>query len=366
MLPLLLYIVLQVLSLSQGLNSTDDHPRKSAVNHADHSDKQIELSMLSLSQGCSGVVRAFYQNTTVDVTLNLLDSEEKKELSTQICENLGCGKVFKHGDSATIRNGVCLAGCILRDSQLHNCTTAAEHDCINATKIICESTEISPTAVNTTDLGFITHTAESTAGMATKPGSGVSAAATGCFVLSLALLLLILLNAAVCVHFKRGKACAIRRCHNNSHIRTEYQLNAQMGTYQQFLPTVEAVHQLESLGPRLTSNLGYRMARITNQTSHDSDDSNSEYQNSYRAQRLHQNYSHSKESPSFPEQIPLNHHSTQMTGSTVGYKDHHVPRNLGQETDHRSTTSEELYANVPNSKYFSERDSSVSSDSDNN
>ncbi|XP_051575774.1 T-cell differentiation antigen CD6-like isoform X2 [Myxocyprinus asiaticus] len=580
--PLLLYIVLQVLSLSQGLNSTDDHPPKSVANHADHSDKQIEPYMLRLSRGCSGVVRALHQNTTVDVTLNLLDSQEKKELAIQICKNLGCGQVFEHGVSATIRNDVCLAGCILRESKLHNCTTAAERDCINATKIICEhqavrlvgshdrcagrvellqsgqwgtvcdddfdmrsgnivcaqlgcgrarkqtflgagrgpihiskmkcngsesnlwecnrnnsmpsnycghkedaglvcseSTEISPTTVNTTDLGFITHTAESTAVTSTKPGSGLSAATIGCFILSIALLLFILSNAAVCVHFKRGLACVICQCHSNSHTSTENQSNAQIGTYQQFLPAAGTVRQYECLGPRLSSNYGYKFARRTNQTSHNSDSSDDsiyEYHNSDRVQRLHQNYSHTvdvndssstssgesyentktdmnnipksrketpsllekspltppgdnhipgtnchvdandsdstssgewyenkktdvennlqsdneespslpekslqtpdsdqmtgntayskphipisqvyandsestssgecyqntdidaktflqsgKESPSFPEQTPLNHHSTQMTGSTVDYKDHHVPRNL--------------------------------------
>ncbi|XP_051577695.1 T-cell differentiation antigen CD6-like isoform X3 [Myxocyprinus asiaticus] len=582
MLPLLLYIVLQAVSLSQGLNSTDDLPPKSVAN-ADHSDKQIEPSMLSLSRGCSGVVRALHQNTTVDVTLNLLDSQEKKQLANQICESLGCGQVFEHGVTATVRSGTCLAGCILRDSKLQNCTTDADHDCTNATEIICEhqavrlvgghdrcagrvelllsgywgtvcddnfdmrsgnvvcaqlncgiakklsnlgagtgpiyiskmkckgsesnlwvcnlndttpsnycghkedagvvcseSTEISPTTDNTTK--FITHTAETTAVSAMEPVSRVSAAAIGCFILSILLLLFILSNATVYVHFKRGQACAIPQHHSNSHASTEYQSSAQIGTYQQSVPATGEVRQYEIPGPRPSSDYAYRFSRRTNRTSHNSDssaDSNYEHHNSDRVQRLQNNlhidanYSSStssgegyenaktdmnnilksqflndsdstssgewyentkidmennlqsdneenpslpekslqtlhsaqmtantaaygephlpnsqvdvndsdstssgecyqnidadtflqpgKESPSLPEQTLLNHHSTQMTGSTAGYEDHHAPGNLSQETDNISISSEASYVNVPPIKDSPERE--VSSDS---
>ncbi|XP_042611499.1 T-cell differentiation antigen CD6-like isoform X1 [Cyprinus carpio] len=117
---------------------TDEHPSKNAKKHPDHSDKQIELSTLSLSEGCFGVPRTLYKNTTVDLTLNLLDAEEKKALALQICERLSCGRVLEHGATATVHNGTCLANCILRDSNLHNCTTAAKGDCMNATQVICE------------------------------------------------------------------------------------------------------------------------------------------------------------------------------------------------------------------------------------
>lgn len=40
---------------------------------------------------------------------------------------------------------------------------------------------------------------------ATESSSGVSAAAIGCIILSIALLMLIILNAAAYVHFKRAK-----------------------------------------------------------------------------------------------------------------------------------------------------------------
>lgn len=101
----------------------------------------VELSALSLSEGCFGVPRAFYKNTTVDVTLNLLDAQEKSKLALQICERLKCGSVFNM--TAAVHNGTCLADCILRDSKLHNCTTAAKGNCMNATEVICgESSEI--------------------------------------------------------------------------------------------------------------------------------------------------------------------------------------------------------------------------------
>lgn len=103
----------------------------------------VELSTLSLSEGCFGVPRTLYKNTTVHVTLNLLDDQEKKELALQICERFSCGGVYEHGMSATVHNGTCLADCILRDSKLHNCTTAAKGDCRNATQVICgESSQI--------------------------------------------------------------------------------------------------------------------------------------------------------------------------------------------------------------------------------
>ncbi|XP_052000280.1 T-cell differentiation antigen CD6-like [Xyrauchen texanus] len=614
MLPLLLYIVLQAVHLSQGLNSTDDLPPKSVAN-ADHSDKQIEPSMLRLSRDCSGVVRALHHNTTVDVTLNLLDSQEKKELADQICESLGCGHFFEHGVTATVRNGTCLAGCILRDSKLHNCTTAAEHDCTNATEIICEHqavrlvgghdrcsgrvellqsghwgtvcddhfdmrsgnvvcaqlncgiaeyvsylgagtghiyiskmkckgsesnlwecnlndttpsnycghkedagvvcseiSEISPTTDDTTK--FITHTAETTVVSAMEPGSGVSAAAIGCFILSIVLLLFILSNATLCVHFKRGQACVIPQHHSYFHTSTESQSNVQIVTNQQFVPSAGEILQHEVPVPKLSTNYAYKYSRTTDRTSFNSDSSagsNYEHHNSDLVQRLRNNlhinavdandssstssgegyentsigtnnilksleetpsprektpsphekspstplsssghhlpevfndsdstssgewYEYTKidmennlqsdndenpslpenslqtlhsaqmtantdaygepclpnsqdvndsdstssgecyqnidadtflqsESPSLPEQTPLNHHSTQMTGSTGGYEDHHAPRNLSQETDNSSISSEASYVNVPPRKDSSERE--VSSDSD--
>ncbi|XP_056114550.1 antigen WC1.1 [Rhinichthys klamathensis goyatoka] len=301
---LLLCVALQALSFSQGLNGTDDLPSKSVAKHADHSDKQIELSTLSLSKGCSGVLRALHQNTTVHVTLNLLDAEEKKELALQICELFGCGHGFEIGTTAPVHSGTCLADCILKDSKLHNCTTAAEGDCTNATEVICEavkliggrdrcagrvelvhfgqwgtvcneyfdiksgqvvcaqlrcgsairtanfgagsgaihiskmkcngtesnlwecgpidntvnycghkedagivcseSVEITPTG-SITELELTTLVAVSTAVAVTERSSGVSAAAIGCIILSIVLLMFIIINTAVCVHFRRAK-----------------------------------------------------------------------------------------------------------------------------------------------------------------
>uniref|UniRef100_UPI00403D9844 T-cell differentiation antigen CD6 isoform 13 precursor n=1 Tax=Danio rerio TaxID=7955 RepID=UPI00403D9844 len=137
--PLLLLCVLfQALPLSQGLSVTDDHPSIKVSEHDNHTDQQIDLSTLSLSDGCSGTIRAFHQNTTISVTLNLLDAQEKSKLALQICENLGCGHVSEHSTTAAVHNGACVANCILRDSKLHNCTTAAKGDCMNATEVTCE------------------------------------------------------------------------------------------------------------------------------------------------------------------------------------------------------------------------------------
>ncbi|XP_016396490.1 T-cell differentiation antigen CD6-like [Sinocyclocheilus rhinocerous] len=393
MLLLLLRVVLQALSLSQGLNVTDERPSKSVKKHADHSDKQIELSTLSLSEGCFGVPRALYKNTTVDVTLNLLDAEEKKELALQICERLSCGRVFEHGATATVHNGTCLADCILRDSKLHDCTTAAKVDCMNATEVICEhravrlfggrdhcsgrvellhsgnwgtvcdddfdinsghvvctqlrcgsairldffgpgtgpihisqmkcngsesslwecssinttasnycghkedagvvcseSVEVIPTSGTTMNL--TTLVTVSTAMASAQSSSGVSAAAIGCVILSIALLMVIVLNAAAYAHFKRAKECVIHQQHSNSHTSLENQFNAQIGIYNTQSVHTAGGYQYENLGLRMSSNC--RFSKRTNRPTHNSDsstDSDYEHHNSSRLQRLHLNSS---------------------------------------------------------------------------
>ncbi|XP_039506847.1 T-cell differentiation antigen CD6-like isoform X3 [Pimephales promelas] len=381
---LLLCVVLQALSFSQGLNGTDDLSSKSVAKHADHPDIQIELSTLSLSKGCSGVLRAPHQNTTVHVTLNLLDAEKKKELALQICELVGCGHSLEIGTTATVHNGTCLANCILKDSNLHNCTTAAEGDCTNATEVICEavrltggrdrcagrvelshfgqwgtvcnedfkiisgqvicaqlkcgsavrvahfgvgsgvihiskmrcngtesnlwecdpidntgnycghkedagivcseSVEITPTG-STTELALTTLVAVAV----TERSSGVSAAAIACIILSIVLLMFIIINAAVCIHFQRAKACVIHQDHSNSHRSLEDQSNVQIGVYNTQIVSAVRGEQYESLGPRMSSNYG---RKFQNQATHNSDtDSDYEHQNSIRPQRLHLNNS---------------------------------------------------------------------------
>ncbi|XP_043117750.1 T-cell differentiation antigen CD6-like isoform X2 [Puntigrus tetrazona] len=394
MLLLLLCVVLQALSLSQGLNGTDDRSSKSVKKHADRSDKPIELSTLRLSEGCFGVPRALYKNTTVDVTFNLLDAQKKDELALQICARLGCGRVFKHSTTAAVHDGRCLADCILTNSKLHNCTTAAKGDCTNATEVICEqgavrlvggrdrcagrlelmhsgnwgtvcdddfdinsghvvctqlgcgsaiglnffgpgtgaiyisqmqcsgsesslwkcgsvnitasnycghkedvgvlcseSVEIVTTSA-TTELNLTTLLAVSTAVTFTESSSGVSPAAIGCIILSIALLMVIVLNAAAYVHFKRAKECVIHQQHSYSHSSLENQSNAQIGIYNTHtVHTVEGC-QYESLGPRMSSNYGRRCSKRTNRPNHNRDsstDSDYELHNRDRPQRLHLN-----------------------------------------------------------------------------
>ncbi|XP_077071108.1 uncharacterized protein LOC143723026 isoform X3 [Siphateles boraxobius] len=387
---LLLCVVLQALSFSQGLSGTDDIPSKSVATHADQSDKQIELSTLSLSMGCSGVLRALHQNTTVHVTLKLLDAEENKKFALQICELFGCGHVFEIGTTATVHNGTCLADCILKDSKLYNCTTAAEGDCTNATEVICEhqavkliggrdgcagrvelvhsgqwgtvcnddfdiksgqvvcaqlrcgssirkaffgagsgaihiskmkcngtesnlwecgpinntynycghkedagivcseSVEITPTG-STTELELTTLVAVSTAMAVTKRSSGVSAAAIGCIILSIVLLMFIIINAALFVHFKRAKACVIHQHHSNSHTSLEDQSNIQIADYNAQIVPAAGGQQYESLGPRMSSNYGRKFSKRLNQPTHNSD-SDSDYEHhSIRPQGLHLN-----------------------------------------------------------------------------
>ncbi|XP_057196478.1 T-cell differentiation antigen CD6-like isoform X5 [Triplophysa rosa] len=380
--PLLLFTVLQTLSLSQGFNITNDLPPKNVKKPEDHS--AIGLSMLSLSHGCSGVLRAHRTNITVDVTLNLLDAQELKDLANQICKNLGCGQ--EHAMNATVSSAVCLADCILKESKLHNCTTAAEDDCTNAIEVICEhqatrlaggqdrcvgrvellyngqwgtvcdddfdsgsgdvvcaqlgcgsmtklgyfgagtgpihiskmkcygternlwecsvndstptdycghkedigivcseSTMPTPTPSNTTYLTFMTWTAESSTVAAMKDNSGVSAAAVGCFILSVALLLFILSNAAVCVLFKR-KAYQIRQHQSDFPAGTEYQTNALTGIYNPRINTAPEACQYESLGSRQNSNYGHGFDRTANRSAHgSSSDSDYEHHNSDQA-----------------------------------------------------------------------------------
>ncbi|XP_051720911.1 T-cell differentiation antigen CD6 isoform X2 [Ctenopharyngodon idella] len=380
---LLLCVVLQALSVSQGLNGTD--ARQSVEEHA---DKPIELSTLSLSNGCSGVLSALHQNTTVDLILNPLD-EENKKLALQICERFNCGHVFKINTTATVHN----VTCILNNSKLHNCTTAAEGDCTVATEVICEhqvvrlvggqdrcagrvellhsgqwgtvcdddfnitsgqvvcaqlrcgsakrvdsfgagsraihiskmkcngternlwecgpinntagycghkedagivcseSVEITNTN-STTELELTTPVTVTTAVAATERIGGVSAAAIGCIILSIALFMFIMINSAVCVHFKRAKACVINQHHSSSYRSLEDQPNEQIGVYNTQIVPAARGHQYESLGPRMSSNYGRKFSKRTNQPTHNSDtDSEQEHHNSVRPQRLHLNNS---------------------------------------------------------------------------
>ncbi|XP_021322663.3 uncharacterized protein isoform X2 [Danio rerio] len=350
--PLLLLCVLfQALPLSQGLSVTDDHPSIKVSEHDNHTDQQIDLSTLSLSDGCSGTIRAFHQNTTISVTLNLLDAQEKSKLALQICENLGCGHVSEHSTTAAVHNGACVANCILRDSKLHNCTTAAKGDCMNATEVTCEhhkvqlvggpdhcagrvelldsgnwgtvcdddfnvtagnivcgqlncgsavrlgffragkgpihiskmkcngsesnlwecssnnntdsycghkndagvvcSGSIESSFTNSPTVPELTTLAASTVAMGGS--TGVSGAAIGCILLSIALLIFIVLNVAICLHFRKSK---------------------------------------KSLGPRMSSNYGSKISQRTNEPLHNLDrlsDSDYEPHNTDELQTLHLN-----------------------------------------------------------------------------
>ncbi|TRY86797.1 hypothetical protein DNTS_022603 [Danionella cerebrum] len=73
----------------------------------------VEISTLSLSDGCFGALRASLQNTTVYVFLDLLGDQEKNNLFLQTY-------------------------CIVGDSNLYNCTMTAERDCTDVTRVTCE------------------------------------------------------------------------------------------------------------------------------------------------------------------------------------------------------------------------------------
>ncbi|XP_059423169.1 clumping factor B [Carassius carassius] len=91
------------------------------------------------------------------------------------------------------------------------------------------------------------------------------------------------------------------------------------------------------------STAGYSGSHVPvshSQNGNDSDSTSSEecYQNTEIDENAFDHYG--EESPSLPEM-------SQMTENTDGNGDHHVPRNLSQETDNSSTASEASYVNVP-------------------
>ncbi|XP_056331074.1 T-cell differentiation antigen CD6 [Danio aesculapii] len=395
--PLLLLCVLfQALPLSQGLSARDDHPSTNVSQQADDTDNQIDLSTLSLSDGCSGTIRAFHQNTTIGVTLNLLDAQEKSKLALQICESLGCGRVFEHNATAAVHNGTCVANCILRDSKLHKCTTAAEGDCMNATEVTCEhhlvklvegrdrcagrvelldsgnwgtvcnddfnetagnivcaqlkcgsavrlgyfeagrgaihiskmkcngsesslwecsfnnntdsycghkndagvvcSGSIKNNFTNSTTVPELTTLAASTVAMGGS--TGVSGAVIGCIILSIALLIFIILNVAVCLRFRKSKKCVIHQRHSNSHTSLQNRSSGEIyhthnaGIYNTQITPAARSQQYESLGPRMSSNYGSKFSRRTNEPPHNLDrlsDSDYEPHNTDELQTLHLN-----------------------------------------------------------------------------
>uniref|UniRef100_A0A9J7ZRF8 SRCR domain-containing protein n=1 Tax=Cyprinus carpio carpio TaxID=630221 RepID=A0A9J7ZRF8_CYPCA len=324
MLLLLLCVVLQALSLSQGLNVTDEHPSKNAKKRPDHSDKQIELSTLSLSEGCFGVPRTLYKNTTVDLTLNLLDAEEKKALALQICERLSCGRVLEHGATATVHNGTCLANCILRDSNLHNCTTAAKGDCMNATQVICEHHAVQLVGGRDHCAGRVQLLHSGNWGTVCDDAFDINSGHVVCTQLRCgsAIRLSYFGPGTGSIHINQMKCngsesslwecssisttpsnycghkedagvvcseCVIHQQHSSSQASLENQSNAQIGIYNTQSVYTGGGHQYESTGPRMSSNNGRRFSKRTNRPTHNSDsstDSNYEHHNSSRPQRL--------------------------------------------------------------------------------
>nr|XP_055066878.1 T-cell differentiation antigen CD6 isoform X2 [Misgurnus anguillicaudatus] len=430
--PLLLYTVLQTLSLSQGLGITHDLPRRNLTKPADNS--AIGLSMLSLSRGCSGILRARHRDTTVDVTLNLLDAQKQKYLADQVCQSLGCGQ--NHVVNATDHSDVCLANCILKESKLHNCTTTANGNCTNATKVICEhqvvrlaegqdrcvgrvelldtgkwgtvcdddfndtsgnvvcaqldcgimikygfwgagsgpihiskmkcngtednlwecnvnksiprdycghkedvgivcseSTVLTSTTSNTTPTVFTKWTTESSTEAATV--AGASPAVIGCIILSIALLLLVLSNAAVCVHFRRRKVCEIEQHHTDSQESTDYHQYTAMYNPQ---PTTTA-QRYESLVPRQSSNYGSRL----DQSPHNSicsSDSNYRHHNRDQAQQLHLHNLPGDEIPSHVDTISLTPLATRGAELPI------TQSQAKDLSDSSSTSSGEFYENT--------------------
>ncbi|XP_056113088.1 uncharacterized protein LOC130089653 isoform X3 [Rhinichthys klamathensis goyatoka] len=118
---------------------------------------------------------------------------------------------------------------------------------------------------------------------------------------------------------------------------------------------------------QMTGNTaGYSDCHVPRAHSRDENDSDStSSEECYQNIEIDENacLHYGEESPSLPEMSFQNPHIAQTTESTDGYDEQHVTRNLSQETDNSSTTSEASYVNVPSIKER-EDNSAGSSDGD--
>ncbi|ROL44131.1 T-cell differentiation antigen CD6 [Anabarilius grahami] len=356
---LLLCVVLQALSVSQGLSGTDAPLPKSVTKYAD----QIELSTLSLSNGCSGALRALHQNTTVNVILN-----QTKEDLTQICEPFNCGHIFNINTTATVHNGTCLADCILNNSKLH-CNTAAEGDCTDATEVICEHQMVRLVEGHDRCAGRVELLHSGQWGTVCDDDFNIISGQVVCAQLRCGSAKRVDFFGAGRrdIHISKMKCNGTERnlwecspinntagyCGHKEDAGIVCSESVEIATTG--CTTESTTPVAESLGPRMSSNYGRKFSKRTNQPTHNSDtDSEHEHHNSIRPQRLHLNNSprdmNDVDSTSSGERCE---HNVQINMGTIksGNKPPVTPLSFVaphtySQDDSSSTSSGEFYQNT--------------------
>ncbi|XP_060798670.1 scavenger receptor cysteine-rich type 1 protein M130-like [Neoarius graeffei] len=102
---------------------------------------QAELFINQASTLCSWTLRAAGENQS----LAIFTKQSLSPLAVQICQALGCGKVYSLNESTAHGNASCLTGCSYHNNQLINCTKVNRADCSILSEVVCDAPYITPT-----------------------------------------------------------------------------------------------------------------------------------------------------------------------------------------------------------------------------
>ncbi|KAL7886989.1 hypothetical protein AOLI_G00047100 [Acnodon oligacanthus] len=155
-----------------------------------------------------------------------------------VCAQLGCGtaaevtaKAYKFGPG-TGPIHISKLNCTGKESNLWQCSTQKNEDsnyCGHKEDagVVCSgSTTITALPINTTIPSLTNWTTDSATVMVQESSSrSLSGPVWGCIVLSIALLLVLLSNAAHCKHYKRRNACVIHQRHLDAHTGEDGDIN---------------------------------------------------------------------------------------------------------------------------------------------
>ncbi|KAL6489042.1 hypothetical protein MHYP_G00027830 [Metynnis hypsauchen] len=156
-----------------------------------------------------------------------------------VCAQLGCGtavKVTAEGYKFGPGTGpihISKLNCTGKESNLWQCNTQKNEDtnyCGHKEDagVVCSgSTTVTDSPINTTKPSVTNRTTDSVTVMVVQESSSrsLSGPVWGCIALSIALLLVLLSNAAHCKHYKRRKACVIHQRHLDAHTGEDGDIN---------------------------------------------------------------------------------------------------------------------------------------------
>lgn len=89
-------------------------------------------SVALISSPCSWTIKSPDTESSVSLTEDTLHN-----VSSEICHELGCGKVYSISQSSVPLNPTCFTNCVYHNSQLKNCTKVTNLDCLVLSEVKC-------------------------------------------------------------------------------------------------------------------------------------------------------------------------------------------------------------------------------------